>query len=148
MHLPKKMTKNGLKFLQFIESKGREREVANELHEAVDEEVAGSEIPKIKVEQINRGYVEFDGSKTKITPFGVKVLANVDNMKIMEGYTHSETSIRTRKKTEPEPQEIKLNISKTATNVADSIAHLISENEQLRELLRSINEKINQALEL
>ena len=148
MHLPKKMTKNGLKFLQFIESKGKDGVVAHELLDALDEEIPRTKIPKIRFEQVNRGYVEFDGSKTKITPFGVKVLANVDNMKIMEGYTHSETSIRTRKKTEPEPQEIKLNISKTATNVADSIAHLISENEQLRELLRSINEKINQALEL
>ena len=148
MYLPRKMTKNGLTFLQFIGSKGIDGVVAHELLDALDKDIPRTKIPKIRFEQVKRGYVEFNGDTTKITPFGVKVLANVNNMKIMDSYTHSETSIRKRKNTEPEPQEIKLNISKTATNVADSIAHLISENEQLRELLRSINEKINQALEL
>ena len=106
MYLPRKMTKNGLTFLQFIGSKGIDGVVAHELLDALDKDIPRTKIPKIRFEQVKRGYVEFNGDTTKITPFGVKVLANVNNMKIMDSYTHSETSIRKRKNTEPEPQEL------------------------------------------
>ena len=147
MRLPTKMGEAYVSLLTIFNKDLNKSIKSLDLSNSLEKTIPRNDIAKIRHSLVIKGYLTFDGNNTKLTKLGLEVVNNLPNMKVVRSYRHGKTRPINPTASHP-PEPITLNISKSATSLAESVSELISENEQLRELLKSINLKITQALEL